>query len=54
MNKTKLILTLLLPLLQTAVTLLRTKDENSTGKDDLAADALEFAGVLVAKYLVQA
>jgi hypothetical protein len=41
--KLKLILSLLLPLARTAVQLLRDKDENSTGLDDLAADQLDAA-----------
>jgi hypothetical protein len=41
--KLKFVLALLLPLAEAAVTLLRTKDENSTGWDDIAATQLEAA-----------
>jgi hypothetical protein len=42
MSKLDWILTFLLPNAQSAVQILRRKDANRTGKDDLAADALEF------------
>jgi hypothetical protein len=43
MSKLKLILFLLLPMMQSAVLLLRNKDENSTGFDDIFANQLEAA-----------
>ncbi|MCI0662601.1 MAG: hypothetical protein L0220_16155 [Acidobacteria bacterium] len=49
--KIRIILSLLLPLLGTAVELLRHKDENSTGADDLLADAMDAAIRLAQKYL---
>lgn len=50
--KLKFILALLMPLLQSAVVLLRNKDENTTGADDEAAAAIEFALGRLQKYLV--
>jgi len=50
--KLKLILSLAIPLIQSAIQLLRDKDENSTGVDDEAADALDYALERVKKYLV--
>jgi hypothetical protein len=41
--KLKLILSMLLPLMNLAVTSLREKDENSTGADDVAANQIEAA-----------
>ncbi len=41
--KLKLILSMLLPLMNMAVTALRDKDENSTGVDDIAANQIEAA-----------
>jgi hypothetical protein len=50
--KLKLILSLAIPLLKSAAQLLRDKDENSTGVDDEAANAIDFALDTLAKYLV--
>ena len=50
--KLKFILALLLPLLQSAAVLLKNKDENSTGADDEAAAAIEFALSRLQHYLV--
>lgn len=50
--KLKLIISLLLPLLNTAATLLRDKDENSTGVDDEAAEAIAHTIERIQKYLV--
>ena len=41
--KLKLILSMLLPLMNMAVTTLRDKDDNSTGVDDIAANQIEAA-----------
>lgn len=49
--KLKLILSMLLPLASVAVQLLRDKDENSTGIDDIAADQLDAAINSLRKYL---
>jgi len=49
--KLKIILSLLLPLANTAVALLRDKDDNSTGVDDIAADQLEAAVSSLQKYV---
>jgi hypothetical protein len=48
--KLKLILTFLLPLLLTASAQLRAKDENSTGWDDEAADAIDIVVEKLQKY----
>lgn len=50
--KLKLIISLCLPLLKQAAQLLRDKDENSTGVDDEAANAIDYALDALAKYLV--
>ncbi len=50
--KLRFILALLLPLLHQAANLLRQKDENSTGFDDEAADAIDYALNALQKYLV--
>lgn len=50
--KLKLILSLVLPLLKSATQLLRDKDENTTGVDDEAADAIDYALDRLQKYLV--
>ena len=50
--KLKLILSLLLPLLHQAAQLLRDKDDNTTGLDDEAANAIDFALNALQKYLV--
>jgi len=49
--KLKLILSMLLPLADMAVQLLRDKDENSTGLDDAAADQLHTAIESLRRYL---
>jgi hypothetical protein len=49
--KLKIILSLLLPLARTAVQLLRDKDENSTGFDDIAADQLDTAITTLENYV---
>ena len=43
---------MLLPLLNTAAEMLAIKDENSTGADDEAAEAIRFAIERLQKYLV--
>ncbi len=48
--KLKLILAMLLPVARMAVQLLRDKDENSTGVDDVAADQLDAAINSLEKY----
>lgn len=50
--KLKLIISLLMPLLVTAAALLRDKDENATGLDDEAAEAIDYAIERIQKYLV--
>jgi hypothetical protein len=50
--KLRFILAMLLPLMRTAAQLLRDKDENSTGIDDEAANAIDFALDTLQKYLV--
>lgn len=50
--KLKFILYMLLPLLKSSAQLLRDKDENSTGVDDEAAEAIEHALERLEKYLV--
>jgi hypothetical protein len=52
--KLKLILSMLLPIASIAVQLLRDKDENSTGIDDIAADQLDTAIESLRKYLAPA
>lgn len=49
--KLKFILSMLIPVMKTAVQMLRDKDENSTGFDDEAAKALDAALDALAKYL---
>ena len=49
--KLKIILSMLLPLADMAIQLLRDKDENSTGFDDIAADQLSAGIESVRKYL---
>ena len=48
--KLKLILAMLMPLMRMAVQILRDKDENSTGFDDVAADQLDTAINSLEKY----
>lgn len=50
--KLKLIISLLMPLLVSAAALLRAKDDNSTGFDDEAAEAIDYAIERIQKYLV--
>ena len=50
MSKLKVIILLLLPLLRTAAELLAMKDENTTGVDDEAADAIKYALNKLEKY----
>lgn len=50
--KLKFILALLIPLLHRATQLLRDKDENDTGLEDEAADAIDYALSTLQKYLV--
>jgi hypothetical protein len=49
--KLKIILSMLLPLARVAVQLLRDKDDNSTGFDDIAADQLDTAIGSLERYL---
>lgn len=49
--KLRFILALVLPLMTTAAELLASKDENSTGADDEAAEAIRFAIERLQKYL---
>ncbi len=49
--KLKLILSMLLPIADVAVQLLRDKDENSTGIDDIAANQLDAAIKSLREYL---
>jgi hypothetical protein len=49
--KLKIILSMLLPIARVAVQLLRDKDGNSTGVDDIAADQLDAAIGSLEKYL---
>jgi hypothetical protein len=53
MNKLKIILLITLPALRVAVELLKNKDENSTGVDDEAAEALAYAITRLEKYLAE-
>jgi hypothetical protein len=48
--KLKIILSMLIPIARVAVGLLREKDENSTGFDDIAADQLDTAITSLEKY----
>lgn len=48
--KLKFILTMLIPTMRLAVELLRTKDENSTGLDDIAAEQLDAALTSLEQY----
>lgn len=48
--KLKFILAMLIPVMRAAVSLLRDKDDNSTGFDDIAADQLDAAITSVEKY----
>lgn len=41
--KLKMVLAMLIPTMRLAVELLRSKDENSTGLDDIAADQIDAA-----------
>lgn len=48
--KLKLIISLVIPLLVSAAQLLADKDENSTGLDDEAAEAIKYALERLQKY----
>lgn len=48
--KLKLIIAMLIPVMRMAVQMLRDKDENSGGFDDIAADQLDAAITSVQKY----
>lgn len=50
--KLKFILTMLLPTMRFAASLLRDKDANSTGLDDIAADQIDAAISTLEKYLL--
>lgn len=50
--KLRFILAMVIPLLHQAAQLLRQKDENSTGIDDEAANAIDYALDALQKYLV--
>jgi hypothetical protein len=52
--KLKLILFMLTPVMQSAIQLLRNKDANTTGWDDIAANQLEAALVSLQQYLSDA
>jgi hypothetical protein len=49
--KLRIILSMLLPIARVAVQLLRDKDDNSTGFDDIAADQLDTAIGSLERYL---
>lgn len=51
MTRLKIILTILLPTMRMAVNLLREKDENATGLDDIAADQIDAAITSLEQYL---
>lgn len=51
MNKLDWILIFVIPNMKTAASLLRRKDANSTGVDDEAAEAIEFALARLENYL---
>jgi hypothetical protein len=48
--KIKLILSMLIPLMNMSVTILRDKDDNSTGLDDAAANQIEAAIKSIQEY----